>query len=482
MNSLQELWAHVLETMFEKKTFSDTSFNLWLKDLEIITMSDTSVFISVENKFKLDFISKKYIDFISRCVEENLGLETQIVLVDAQTAQPDPEGAAQEFIRTGEIKEWLFCYPEELNVEPNQEDVPEEEPEITLTPMDSPGVGSYLAYSEKYTFDNFIVGSTNRFAYNACRAVAKNPSDMYNPLFIYGPSGLGKTHLLYAITNEILKNRPDANVLYVDGEDFTNQLVELLTKKNQMHLFREKYRNVDVLLVDDIQFIAGKPSTQEEFFHTFNALHQQNKQIILTSDRPPKEISTLEDRMKTRFEWGLITDIQPPDLELRIAIIKKKCEDMGIVVEYDVLEYIAEQIKANIRQMEGVVKKLKAYTFINGIPVDMTVAKNCIKDLIGEGEPQSVLMDRIFKCVSEQYGVPYSDIMGKKRNKEIVQARHAVIYLLLKVINLSSNNVATMFGLDHTSVLYASKTIENKAKNDPDFAKMMSEMVKKIRG
>ena len=481
MNSLQELWAHILETMFENKNFSETSFNLWLKDLELVEMSDTSVFIRVENKFKMDFISKKYIDFISETVAEVLGFDSQIVLIDAQSAQPDVESAVQEFISGGEKKDYLFCYPESLTVEAPPPPEPEL-PEPELTPMESPGVGSYLAYSEKYTFDNFIVGTTNRFAYNACRAVAKSPSDMYNPLYIYGPSGLGKTHLLYAITNEILKNRPEANVLYVDGEDFTNQLVELLTKKGRMDLFREKYRSVDVLLVDDIQFIAGKASTQEEFFHTFNALHQQNKQIIVTADRPHKEISTLEERLKTRFEWGLITDIQPPDLELRIAIIKRKCDEMGLVVDYGVLEYIAEQIKDNIRQMEGVVKKLKAYSFINGIPVDMAVAKTCIKDLIGEGEPQSVLVERIFKYVSEQYGVPYSEIMGKKRNKEIVVARHAVIYLLIKVVTLSSNNVATMFGLDHTSVLYATKTVEEKAKKDQDFAKMMSDMVKKIRG
>ncbi len=483
---MQELWAHILETMFERKPFSETSFNLWIKGMELVEMSDTAVFLKVQNNFIMDFIAKNemYIKLIFDCVTDALGFETQIVLVSEKTAEPDVEGAVQDYIQTGRQESWLFCYPEKLSVEETPEE-PDEEPkkdELPLREPDGPGAGRQAVYNEKYTFDNFIVGSTNRFAYSASRAVSENPSNSYNPLFIYGPSGLGKTHLLFAITNEILKNRPATNVLYVDGEDFVNQFLDLL-KKNQMNLFREKYRNVDVLLVDDVHILAGKTQTQEEFFHTFNQLYQQNKQIILTSDRPPKEINTLEERMKSRFEMGLIADIQPPDLELRIAILKKKCEEMGLVAENDVLEYIAEQIKDNIRQMEGAVKKMKAYSFITGIPIDMNLAKNIIKDLTSGDEPQSVLVDRIFKVVGEEYGVTNADILGKKRNKEIVQARHTVIYMLSKVVNLSSKSIANILEVkDHTTALYAINNIDKKAKTDPELAKSLSDMVKKIRG
>ena len=484
MNSMQELWAHILENMFEKKPFSETSFNLWIKGMELVEMSDTSVFLKVQNNFIMDFISKNeiYIKLIFDCVTDALGIETQIVLVSEKSAEPDVETAVQDFIQTGKQESWLFCYPEKLSVEePPEEQEPARE-ELPLKATEGPGAGRQAVYNEKYTFDNFIVGSTNRFAYSASRAVAENPSNAYNPLFIYGPSGLGKTHLLFAITNEILKISPDTNVIYVDGEDFVIQFLELM-KKNQMHLFREKYRNVDVLLVDDVHILAGKPATQEEFFHTFNQLYQQNKQIILTSDRPPKEISTLEERMKSRFESGLIADIQPPDLELRIAILKKKCEEAGLVAENDVIEYIAEQIKDNIRQMEGAVKKMKAYSFITGIPIDMNLAKNIIRDITSGDEPQSVLVDRIFKVVGEAYGVTNSDILGKKRSKEIVQARHTVIYMLSKVVNLSSKNIANILEVkDHTTALYAINNIDKKAKTDPELAKTLSDMVKKIRG
>ncbi len=499
---MQELWSHILQTMFERKNFSDASFNLWLKDLELIDMTDTALYVQVPNDFKLNFVSKKYMEFISSTVKDILGFATQIVMVSLESAEPDVAGAIAEFLETGEEKKFIFCYgkaeAQSASKPPvippvTEETAPaapkEEAPAAPEFPkrepweegMD-PGVGTYLSYSDKFTFDNFIVGSTNRFAYNACRAVAAKPADRYNPLFIWGPSGLGKTHLLYAITHEIIQNNPDARVLYVRGEDFTNQLVETLTLKEPMHYFREKYRNVDVLLVDDIHFIAGKVSTQEEFFHTFNALHQQNKQIILTADCPPKEMQTLEERLKSRFEWGLMADIQPPDLELRIAILHRKCEEMGVDIDQEVLEYIANQIKDNIRQLEGAVKKLTAFSFINGQPITLSLAKSCMRDIVSGSEPASVTIDKIFKSVCAKYEVPMSEIRGKRRTREVVQARHMAVYLLSKLVDLPSTNIAKLFEQDHSSILYAINTLESKVKNDPAFRETVEELMKKIRG
>ena len=490
MNSMQEVWEHILHTMFERKNFSEASFNLWLKDLELIEMTDTTLFVQVQSDFKLNFVFKKYMDFISSTVKDILGFSMQIVMVSEESADPDVAGAIAEFVETGEEREEKKEEKkEEKPVMPpvtedieKKEEIPAASKRATWEEGMDPGVGTYLSYSEKFTFDNFIVGSTNRFAYNACRAVAANPADRYNPLFIWGPSGLGKTHLLYSITNQIIKSDPKARVLYVRGEDFTNQLVETLTLKEPMHYFREKYRNVDVLLVDDIHFIAGKVSTQEEFFHTFNALHQQNKQIILTADCPPKEMQTLEERLKTRFEWGLMADIQPPDLELRIAILNRKCEEMGADIDPEVLEYIATQIKDNIRQLEGAVKRLTAFSFINGQPITMSLAKSCMRDIASGSEPASVTIDKIFKTVCSTFEVPMSEIRGKRRTREVVQARHMAVYLLSKLVDLPSTNIAKLFEQDHSSILYAINSLEAKVKNDPIFRDSVEELMKKIRG
>ncbi len=495
MNSMQELWSHILETMFEKKSFSDASFSLWLKDLELVDMTDTCLYIKVLNDFKLNIISKKYMDFICEMVKDVLGFSTQLVLVSEESAKPDVASVVAEYLETGEEKKCLFCYDgrtpkKQGESEPpaaeEKESAPEERPVVSSgsEPARAPEaeVGTYLSYSDKFTFENFIVGSTNRFAYNACLAVADRPADRYNPLFIWGPSGLGKTHLLFSITNRIIQENPDSRVLYVRGEDFTNQLVDSITQKEPMHFFREKYRNVDVLLVDDIHFIAGKTSTQEEFFHTFNALHQQNKQIILTADCPPKEIHTLEERLRTRFEWGLIADIQPPDLELRIAILRRKCEEMGVDISAEVLEYLADQVKDNIRQLEGAVKKLTAYSFINGQPITLHLAKSCMRDIVSGSEPTSVTIDKIFRMVSEHFEVPLSEVKGRRRTREVVQARHMVVYLLSKMVDLPSTNIAKLFEQDHSSILYAINTLESKVKTDPAFRETVEELTKAIRG
>ena len=350
---------------------------------------------------------------------------------------------------------------------------------------EKPGIGAWGStlppYNFEYTFDNFIVGSSNKFAHAACTAVAANPAMNYNPLFIYGPSGLGKTHLLYAITNEIKRKKPAAKIISIKGEDFTTQFIEALAAQ-MTNEFRNKYRSCDVLLIDDIQFIAGKTSTQEEFFHTFNALYEEHKQIILTSDRPPRDMKTLEDRLKTRFEWGLLADIQPPDLELRVAIIKKKAEQVGIIIPEDVLTYLAENLRSNIRQIEGAMKKLGALAFLSGQKITMEVARGCIADLLGGEEPVSVTVDKIFATVYKKYGISKEDLTGKSRSREIAQARHVTIYLIRKITEMSLPNIGKIFNRDHTTALASWETIEKKLKTDAMLTLDINEMTKEVTG
>ena len=341
--------------------------------------------------------------------------------------------------------------------------------------------GTLPPFNFEYTFDNFIVGNSNKFAHAACWAVADRPAIDYNPLFIYGPSGLGKTHLLYAITNELKKKNPNANVIYIKGEDFTNQLIESLAK-GAMREFREKYRSCDMLLIDDIQFIAGKVSTQEEFFHTFNALFEDGKQIILTSDRPPKDIKTLEDRLKTRFEWGLIADIQPPDMELRVAIIKKKAEQVNIVLPDDVLTFLAENLRSNIRQIEGAIKKLGALSFLSGREISMELAKGCLSELLGGAEPASVTVDKIFTAIYKKYNIKKEDIIGARRTKEIAAARHKAIYLVRTITEMSLPNIGKIFNRDHSTIMSSIETVEKKLITDAILNVEIDDMIKEVTG
>jgi chromosomal replication initiator protein len=301
----------------------------------------------------------------------------------------------------------------------------------------------------------------------------------YNPLFIYGPSGLGKTHLLYAITNEIKKKKPDVKIIYIKGEDFTNQLIESL-KQGAMPMFRNKYRSCDVLLIDDIQFIAGKTSTQEEFFHTFNALFEERKQIILTSDRPPREIKTLEERLKTRFEWGLIADIQPPDLELRIAIFKKKAEQANVKVSDDVIEFLAENLRSNIRQIEGAINKLRAHSFVSGKEITMDLAKGCISELLGGAEPTSVTVEKIFSAIYRKYNIKKEEIIGSRRTKEIAAARHLAIYIIRTVTEMSLHNIGKILGRDHSTVMSSIEKAEKMIRNDPMTDIEVKDIIKEV--
>lgn len=332
-----------------------------------------------------------------------------------------------------------------------------------------------------FTFDTFIVGSSNKFAHAAALAVAQNPSVAYNPLFIYGDSGLGKTHLLNAIKAEINKNNPSANIVYVDGETFTNEIITAI-RENKTSDFQNKYRQADVLLVDDIQFIAGKESTQEEFFHTFNALHNAGKQIVLVSDRPPKEIKSLEERLRNRFEWGLMADIQPPDFETRCAIIKRKSDLLRLDVKNDVVEFIASKVKTNIRQLEGVVKKLDALQRLEGKPPVMANAQAAIKDILNEQISTPVTIEKIILEVCKVYNVSITDVKGKNRKQDVAEARKMAMYIIKDVCSLTMEEIGKEFGgRDHSTVVYSVGNVAQRIKTDSFYRDTIEDIIKNVK-
>ena len=333
----------------------------------------------------------------------------------------------------------------------------------------------------EYTFETFIEGSSNKFACAACRYVAKEPAKHYNPLFIYGNSGLGKTHLLNAIGHELKKNFPDKDIIYVKGDQFANELIEAIRAGTTVS-FREKYRKADALLIDDIQFIAGKESTQEEFFHTFNTLYESKKQIVLTSDRPPRDIATLEDRLKTRFEWGLTADVQPPDFETRMAIIKRKAELVGLSVPDNVCEFIAQKLKSNIRQLEGTVKKLNAIHLVEGATPTISTAQRAISDIVNNEQPAPVTVSKIIEEVGRTYGVSPEDIKSSKRNANVSFARQISMYVVREITQMPMVEIGKEFGgRDHSTVVYAIQQIEEKSARDPVTKATVSDIIKNIR-
>lgn len=334
----------------------------------------------------------------------------------------------------------------------------------------------------EYTFETFIVGNSNKFAHAACLAVAQNPSNSYNPLFLYGNSGLGKTHLLYAIGNEIKKNDSSKSICYVKGDDFTNELIESIAS-NKMIEFRQKYRYADVLLVDDVQFIGGKERTQEEFFHTFNTLYEAKKQIILTSDRPPKEIKTLDDRLKSRFESGLLADVQPPDIETRIAIIKRKAELINLEIPNDVCEYIATHIKSNIRQLEGTVKKIKAKHNLDGEKVTLKTVQNIISDILNNDIPPEVTVEKIIDEVARTFNVTAEEIRSQKnRSAYISKPRQIAIYITNDLTTLTQENIGREFGgRDHSTIKYAIDTTNKKIKEDSKLRSIVEDIIKNCK-
>ncbi len=465
---ITQVWDMVKESFRDKngEALSETAIDLWFGDITVLSYdvkesnNEADILtLGIPSDFKHRIVSEKYLSKIKNEFTRFLGFDIEVILVKTGSATDASNMSTP------------------IPAPPKKEE-PEVNP-IEVTLEQAGGNGLMPVYNFEYTFENFIVGSTNKFAHAACISVANNPATNYNPLFIYGNSGLGKTHLMCAIINRMKKNNPDVKIIYTKGEDFTNQMIACLANKT-MEDFRDKYRKCDVLLIDDIQFIAGKVSTQEEFFHTFNALFEDKKQIILTSDRPPRDIKTLEDRLKSRFEWGLLADIEPPDLELRIAIIKKKAEQVNITLPNDVLTFLGENLRSNIRQIEGAIKKLAALSFLSGRVITLEVARDCISELLGGAEPVNVTVDKIFSAVYRRYGISKEELTGKKRTKEIANARHITIFLIRELTEMSYPNIGKMFDRDHATVISSYNTIYHKIYTDSDFSFELNELKKDV--
>ena len=443
MNSFNEVFDMVKSYCLESANIGEVAFKLWIKPLEPVKLEDNIAYFTVKSPFQKDIILKNYEKLLLTALSETLGFDVSI-RIDVTEDSPDMIKPSQQGEKQAELNK------------------------------------SLKSAEYEYTFDTFIVGRSNEFAYAACTAVAKNSGTTYNPLFIHGPSGLGKTHLLSAISHEIAKNDPSKNIIYVTGEIFANELIEAI-KKGDTSEFHRKYRSADVLLVDDIHFIAGKESTQEEFFHTFNELHKVNKQIVLTSDRPPKDIKTLEDRIRTRFEWGLIADISLPDFETRVAIIKRKAELLELDLSDEVAEFIANRLKTNIRQLEGAVKKLKAANHLVGTPVTIAMAQNVIREILNDDRPEPVTVDRIISEVANIYGVTSDDIKSNKRSQQISTARKVAVYVIKEITQMSLTAIgAEIGGRDHSTVVYYNNDIEARMEKNPQIRGTVDDIIKNI--
>lgn len=448
MESFGDLFEVVKQYCKEK--ISPTAYELWILCLEPQKIEGNTATLYVKTPFQRDIIKEKYITILSKAFEDTLGFPIELNIVSDKDTKNPVSGLAQT---NGTYIESAFKQP-----------------------IDIDEGGEY-----EYKFETFIVGASNKFAHAASLAVASNPSGAYNPLFIYGASGLGKTHLLYAIAHEINKEMPNKKVLYSRGEEFTNELIEAIGA-NTTAKFHAKYRQIDVLLVDDIQFIAGKVQTQEEFFHTFNDLYQAGKQIVLTSDRPPKEIKTLEDRLLTRFESGLLADVSTPDFETRIAIIRRKAELLNIDIPNEVAEYIANKLKNNIRQLEGAVKNLKAKKLLTGANPSIMVAQDAIRDIIGIQTPTPVTVERIIREVSRTFTVNEDDIRSNKRSQPISQARQVAIYVVREITQMSMTNIGSEFGgRDHSTIVYALQQVEKNMKTDKKYKEVIEDIIKNIK-
>lgn len=445
MNNINELWNEILKKMKEK--ISKPSFETWLKHTEARDLQDDTFFVSVPNEFTKNWLDQRYTQVISSLLHEVTGAKLQV----------------------------KFIIPDDQvdNIKSDKNNLAE-----MMKPKNS--IANVL--NPKYTFDTFVVGAANRFAHAASLAVAEAPAKSYNPLFIYGGVGLGKTHLMHAIGHYVLEHHPDKNVMYLSSEKFTNEFINSIME-NKAENFRNKYRNVDILLVDDIQFLAGKEQTQEEFFHTFNTLHEENKQIIISSDRPPKEIPTLEDRLRSRFEWGLITDISPPDLETRIAILTKKAKAEGLTdISNEVMHYIANQIDTNIRELEGALVRVVAYSSLVNEDINTELATEALKDIIPNNQPKMITAKIIQNVVADKYDLKLSDFLSKKRTRAIAYPRQIAMYLTRELTELSLPKIGEEYGgRDHTTVIHAHNKIIKELETDENLANQIKNLTEDIK-
>lgn len=443
MNIVIKKWSEILDYVKKELELSDVSFNTWLKPLKIHTVDNDIVTILVQSKEFIQYIEKKFQLHIKVAISELTGLDCEI----------------------------KFITPEDI---PNTSSVHE-------IKQSSNYANTNL--NPKYTFDTFVVGKNNNFAHAASLAVAESPGEIYNPLFLYGGVGLGKTHLMHSIAHFILNHDPSKKILYVTSEEFTHEVIDSIRNGNNaaMTKFRDKYRNIDVLLVDDIQFIIGKEATQEEFFHTFNSLHGAGKQIIISSDKPPKDMDILEDRIRSRFEWGLIADISLPDYETRMAILRKKEELDGYDLDDSIIEYIATNIKSNIRELEGSLNKIIAFSNLEKKEVTLELAEQVLKDIISPNEKKIITPEYIINVVSEHFDVTPENIKSSKRSEKITRPRQIVMYLLREMADYKYQQIAQVLGKkDHTTIMSGVKKIEKDMKDSPELQNTINVLKKKL--
>ena len=482
--SYRDIWEPILQHL--SSYYSETVVNLWFRPLTLAALNSTAAVLLSDNATKCGIIRDRYLDVLEQVFEEVFGYPVRVAVI-YQGEEPVNVQSVLEAVTNGEeIPSFAGSVPAPGSSRPNGTDSSAES--AGEQDSGSSEAGSSLSglfssdsfFGREYTFDTFIVGRSNQMAHATCCAVADNPANEYNPLFIYGQSGLGKTHLLYAIANRVRENNPSAKIVLVKGEAFTNELIEAI-RREQTSKFREKYRQSDVFLIDDVQFISGKEATQIEFFNTFNDLYEAKKQIILTSDRPPKEIKTLEDRLRSRFESGMVVDVQPPDLETRIAILRQKAIQQNLSIPNEVLNFLGESLNGNIRQIEGVIKKIGAYAGLLHQPINVDMAKEAIADITPGKEPLSVTQDKIINIVSAKYGVSASDILGQKRNKDIMLARHVCIYIIRSQTDMSYPSIGRLFNRDHSTIMSSINTIEKKIEEDSQMESDIHDIIKEIK-
>ena len=440
INNQNELLTKAKELL--KNEMTNISYETWIKNLELEnSTTEDNIILIASSPFQKEAVETRYYDLVLNTFKflTNRNCSISIICKDNNSSNPEDE--------------------------------------LSTTPISETSY-SNTSLNPKYTFDTFVVGNNNRFAHAAALAVAEAPASSYNPLFLYGGVGLGKTHLMHAIGNEILKNNKNSNILYVTSEKFTNQLINAI-KDNKNEQFRNRYRNIDVLLIDDIQFIAGKERIQEEFFHTFNSLHESGKQIIISSDRPPKDIQLLEDRLKSRFEWGLIADISNPDYETRLAILRKKAQTDNIIVDDEILSNIATRVASNIRELEGVFNKLVAFSTLSHSPITMETAEKAINDISAQKE-KVISADYIQEVVAKYFNINKRDLKGSKRSNDVAYPRQIAMYLCREIAQMSFPKIGEEFGKrDHTTVMHGYNKIEKELQENSN-TKLIVESVKKI--
>lgn len=447
-NQLNELWEKTLTII--KAELTEVGFNTWIKCIEPVSLNQDTIYLSIPNDFTKGILEARYKDLISNALklvsskkyDIKFVMSNDDILKDIEEAPAHPQREKQKINNDDMLSSWL---------------------------------------NPKYTFDTFVIGNSNRFAHAASLAVAEAPAKAYNPLFIYGGVGLGKTHLMHAIGHYISSENPSAKVVYVSSEKFTNELINSIKDDRNVE-FRNKYRNVDVLLVDDIQFIAGKERTQEEFFHTFNALYEADKQIIISSDRPPKEIPTLEDRLRSRFEWGLIADIQPPDYETRIAILKKKADVENLNVSNEVMGYIANKIQSNIRELEGALIRVVAFSSLTNREISVDLASEALRDIISKKNSKQITIASIQEAVAGYYNLRIDDFKSKRRTKNVAFPRQIAMFLSRKLTDMSLPKIGEEYGgRDHTTVIHAYEKISKDLESDEGLKETINDLIKKIQ-